>query len=170
MIQYNRVLVVVGGAAVIVSLTIGVIFVQADLAGASLRTDARAAFVLQTLGDQLVTEGQAEREAIDEFLMAADPQSLAAYRQAVMDESQTSGRFRADAETMTGVVAALARVDSASDAWRSAVADPAIAAVQSGSVEAIATASRSFPPSISSRRCATPRSSNRWKRESSATC
>lgn len=38
MTPYAKVLIVVGGAAVIVSLTIAVIFVEADRAAASLRT------------------------------------------------------------------------------------------------------------------------------------
>jgi EAL domain-containing protein (putative c-di-GMP-specific phosphodiesterase class I)/CHASE3 domain sensor protein len=140
MTPYNRVLLVVGGAAVIVSLAIAVIFVQADLAAASLRTDEEVAFRLQVLGDSVLAEVHEQRESIDEYLMTADPRMLARYRQAVTNETRTSGQIRVVTGNLTGVADALAKVDSENDAWRATIADPAIAAVQSGSAEAVQAA------------------------------
>jgi len=86
MTPYNRVMFVVGGAAVIVSLAIGLVFVQAERADASLRTDAEAAIWLQSLGDELLAEAQVQRKAIDEYLLSAEPRPLARYRQAAIGE------------------------------------------------------------------------------------
>jgi EAL domain-containing protein (putative c-di-GMP-specific phosphodiesterase class I) len=140
MTSYAKVLVVVGGAAVIVSLTIAVIFVEADLAGASLRTDVETTFTLQRLGDELLTEVSGQREAIVEYLMSADARPLARYRQSLKDEIRTTDQIRAGTGSLTGVTDALAVIAAESAIWQASVADPAIAAVQSGSVEAIRAA------------------------------
>ena len=140
MTSYNRVLAVVGGASVTVILAIALIFAQADLASSSLQTDVRTAFRLQMLGDQLLMEVQEQQEAIDDYLMSADPRPLARYRQAVTDESRTAGQIRADAGNPTGIADTLARVDLENEIWRTTVARPAIAAVQSGSRAAIQAA------------------------------
>lgn len=138
--SYNRVLAVVGGAAITVILAIALIFAQADLASAGLRADVRAAFTLRTLGDQLLLEEQVQREALGEYLFSADPRPLARYRQAVTDETQTMGQVRAVAGNLSGVADALAGVAAENDAWQTTVADPAIAAVRSGPIEVVKAA------------------------------
>ena len=140
MTPYNRVLVLVGGVAIIASLTIALVFVQTDAAGARLQTDKAAVHSLQVLGDQLLTEDHEQREALDEYLMSADPAPLARYRQAVTDETQTARQIRAGTGDLSGVADALAGVAAENDAWRASVADPAIAAIQSGSLEAVKAA------------------------------
>ena len=143
MTPHNRVLLLVGGAAVIASLAIAAVFIQTDAAGAKLQADEAAARSLQVLGDQLVNEVHEQNEALDEYLLSADPGPLARYRQAVTDETRTAGEIRAGAGNLSGVTDALARVAAENDAWRATVADPAIAAVQSGSIQAIRAAVQS---------------------------
>ena len=140
MSPHNRVLVLVGGVAIIASLTIAVIFVKTDAAASKLQADEAAAHSLQALGDQLLTEDHEQREALDEYLMSADLLPLARYRKAVTDETQTAGQIRAGAGDLAGVADSLARVAAENDTWRATVADPAIAAVQSGSLEAVKAA------------------------------
>jgi hypothetical protein len=65
---------------------------------------------------------------------------LARYWQAVTDATHTAAQIRAGAGDLSGVVDALAGVAAENDAWRATVADPAIAAVQSGSLEAFRAA------------------------------
>jgi EAL domain-containing protein (putative c-di-GMP-specific phosphodiesterase class I) len=140
MTPHNRILVVVGGAAVIVSLTIAVIFVQADVAAAGLEADTTIALRLQTLSNQLLTDVRDQHEAIDQYLMSADVRPLARYRLAVMDETRTASQIVAASEKFARVADALVVVATENTAWRATVAEPAIAAVQSGSVQAVKAA------------------------------
>lgn len=140
MTPYNRVVVLVGGVAIIASLTIAVVFVQTNAAGATLQNDEASARDLQALGNQLLTEVHEQNEALDEYLLSADPAPLARYRQAVTDETQTAGQLRAGAQNLPGVADALAEVAAENADWRASVADPLIAAVQSGSTEAVKAA------------------------------
>jgi EAL domain-containing protein (putative c-di-GMP-specific phosphodiesterase class I)/CHASE3 domain sensor protein len=137
---HNRVLIVVGGTALIVCLTIAGIFVQTDLAGANLRRDVETAIALESLGDALLSDVQTQRRSIDQYLMTADKRALDRYRQAMADETRTAARIRDGAGNLSGVTDALARVGSEDRAWRATVADPAIAAVSGGSVEAVRAA------------------------------
>ena len=137
MTPYNRVLVLVGGAAIIASLTIAAIVVQTDTAGSRLQADEAAAGRVQTLGDQLLTEVHTQSEALDEYLLSADPRPLARYRQAVADETTAASQIQAAAASLPGVADALAGVAAENDAWRASIAEPAIAAVQSGSSAAV---------------------------------
>src|SRR5664279_4312693 len=110
MTPYNRVLVLVGGAAIIASLTIAVIVVQTDTAGSRLQADETAAGRVQTLGDQLLTEVHTQSEALDEYLLSADPRPLARYRQAVADEATAASQIQAAVASLPGVADALASV------------------------------------------------------------
>ena len=125
MTPYTRVLAVVGGAAVVVSLAISIISIQADLVGTRLRTDSQAAVKLEVLGDRLLAGLREERETIGEYLMSRDPRPLARYRQAVADVTQTSDEIVVGAGDLTGVIEAVTRVDSENDAWLATAAAPA---------------------------------------------
>ncbi len=137
MTPYNRVLLRVGGAAIIASLMIALIFVQTDVVAAQLKRDETAALGLQAMGDQLLSAVHDQRESLDEYLLSADPRPLARYWQAVADEMNIAQQISARAGDLTGVDDALAAVDAENDIWRVSVAGPAIAAVQSGSAEAL---------------------------------
>ena len=149
MTPHNRVLLLVGGAAVIASLAIAAIFIQTNAAEAVVQADEAAALSVQALGDRLVTEVHEQREALGEYLLFADPRALARYRRAVTNEAETAGRIGTEVGTLSGagnlsgVTDALASVEAENDAWRATVADPAIAAVQSGSIEVVKAAIQS---------------------------
>jgi EAL domain-containing protein (putative c-di-GMP-specific phosphodiesterase class I) len=117
----------------VASLTIAAIVLQTDAAGTKLQAEATVAHDLRVLGDDLLTEVHEQNESLDEYLLSADPRPLARYRQAVMDETRTAGDIRDGAGDLPGVTDALASVAAQSDAWQTNVADPLIAAVQSGS-------------------------------------
>ena len=70
-------------------------------------------------------------------LLSSDPRPLARFWQAVANEDATASRISADAAYLTGVADALAGVAAENDTWRTTVAEPAIAAVQGGSVDAV---------------------------------
>jgi EAL domain-containing protein (putative c-di-GMP-specific phosphodiesterase class I)/CHASE3 domain sensor protein len=137
MTPHNRVLLVIGGAAVIVSLVTAAVYIETNAAHAGLKVDEASAHNVQTLGDDLLTEVIEQHEAIDDYLLSSDPDPLVRYRQAVRNEYRTAGLIAADSANLSGVGEALAGIAAENAAWRLTVADPAIAAVQSGSIEAI---------------------------------
>jgi EAL domain-containing protein (putative c-di-GMP-specific phosphodiesterase class I) len=137
---HNRVLVVVGGAAVIASLAIALVFVQTNAADQQLGEDQIAAHDVQALGDALLIEVHGQHQALDEYLLSGHAGPLAAYRQAVVAETIAADKISATSSNLPGVADALAAVDAENDAWRAQIADPAIAAVQGGSPAALAVA------------------------------
>ena len=80
MTPHNRILILVGGAALMASLTIGIVFLQTNAAGASLHADEATVHSLQVLGDRMLTDVHQQREAVDEYLLFADPRPLARSR------------------------------------------------------------------------------------------
>jgi EAL domain-containing protein (putative c-di-GMP-specific phosphodiesterase class I) len=142
---HNRILFVVGGAALIASMTIGLIFAGTNAAVAQVQTDEARARGVQALGDRLLAAVHGQHETLDEYLLSSDPATLTRYRQAVANEADTADLIATGAGTLagagrSGLVDALARIDSGNDDWRATIADPAIAAVQSGSVVAVEAA------------------------------
>ena len=145
MTPHNRVLVLVGGSAIIASLTIGTLFVQTGAADASLQADQAAALSVQSLGDELLGEVQEQRHTLAVYLLSADPKALALYRQAAADEASTAGQIGTGVQTLSGldlsaVTAALDRLDAENDAWRAGVAEPAIVAVAASDKAAVMSA------------------------------
>jgi EAL domain-containing protein (putative c-di-GMP-specific phosphodiesterase class I)/CHASE3 domain sensor protein len=133
----NRVVALVGSAAIIASVAIAAVFIQTNAADAQIQLDQADAREIQTLGDQLLAQVQEQRVALDEYLLSADSTSLAGFQQAVTSEASTAQQISAGAGDLSGIPAALADVGAANAAWRLTVADPAIAAVQSGSRAAV---------------------------------
>ncbi|MEA2535998.1 MAG: hypothetical protein QOF11_232 [Chloroflexota bacterium] len=140
MTPYNRVLLVVGGAAVIVCLATVTIYLQTNAANDTLQTQQGAADSAAALGDELVTAVHEQHDALGDFLLSGDPRPLARYRQAVVDEGRVAAEIRAEAGNLAGVDDALVGVAAENDAWRATMAEPAIAAIQSGSTAAIRAA------------------------------
>ena len=137
---HNRVLVLVGGAAIVASLAIAVILVQTDAADAHLQADEAAAHRLQATVDDLVRDVHEQREALDEYLLSADPSYLDRYRVAATASTSTIALIRAEIGHLAGIEQALTRVESENADWDANVALPAIAAVQSGSADAVKAA------------------------------
>lgn len=133
MTPYNRVVLVIGGAAVLASISVAAIFMQTTASATQLETDEASAFSVQTLGDQMLTDVQDQHEALNDYLLSADPRALTRYQLAVTSEAQTADRILAGGGGLAGVATALAAVDAENDTWRANIADPAIAAVQTGS-------------------------------------
>jgi hypothetical protein len=148
MSPHNRVLVLVGGAAIIASAVIAIVFIQTDATDARLHIDQTNVHTVQVLGDQLLTEVHDQREALDEYLMSGDPRPLARYQLAALNEAETAGQIVIAMATLSeaglsGLGDSLERVAAENDTWRATVAAPAIAAVQAGSGSAVRAGSGS---------------------------
>jgi hypothetical protein len=139
---YNRVVLLVGGAAILACLTIAAVFVVTNASGVALQADRAAAGVMQRLGDELLVDVRGQQDALDDYILSQDPAALARYRQAVIAETRNADGIAAGSGGLAGVAAALAAVDAENDTWRAAIADPAIAAMQSGSDTAVTEASQ----------------------------
>jgi EAL domain-containing protein (putative c-di-GMP-specific phosphodiesterase class I) len=137
---YNRVLVLVGGAALVASVSIGVVLIQTTAADTSLHADQQATREAQTLGDSLLVAVREQQDALDDYILSTDAQALSRFRLAVTDETTNADLISAAAGGLPGVDAALAAVDAENDAWRAAIAEPAIAAMQTGRSEAVTEA------------------------------
>lgn len=142
MTPYNRVVLLVGGTAILASLTIAAVFVLTNASGAALHADRVAAGVMQALGDELLVEVRDQQDALDDYIMSGETAALARYREAVAGEAQHAADFTAMSAGLAGVATALASVDAENDAWRATIADPAIAAMQSGSSTATTEATQ----------------------------
>jgi EAL domain-containing protein (putative c-di-GMP-specific phosphodiesterase class I)/CHASE3 domain sensor protein len=138
----NRILLAVGGAATIACLVTVGIFAQTSAAFAALRTEELAADSVQALGDELRTEIHEQLEALDDYMLSGDARALARYRLAVSDADEAVRHISGHAGRLAGVTDALALVAAENDHWRLTVAVPAIAAVKSGSAEALQAAIR----------------------------
>jgi hypothetical protein len=130
---YNRVLLVVGGAAISVCVVTASIYLESNAANIALQGQQADANSAAALGDELVAEVHEQHGALADYLLSGDPASLALYRIGVVDEAKSAVDIRSEAGTLAGVEQALAGIDSENDAWRTNVAEPAIAAIQSGS-------------------------------------
>lgn len=138
--SYNRVIALVGGVALIASLTIAGVFAQLNVADSSLASDLNSAGKVQVLGDEMLSAVHDQSESLDEYLLSADPKPLARYRAAVAIETSIAGQIGSGSGTFLEVAQALSAVNSGNAAWRATVAEPAIAAVAGASPAAIATA------------------------------
>ncbi|MEA2653101.1 MAG: hypothetical protein QOI37_328, partial [Chloroflexota bacterium] len=109
-------------------------------AGVSLQADEASAHRLQATVDELVREVHEQREALDEYLLSADPEYLDRYRLVASEATATITLIRTEIGHLAGIEGSLAMVESQNVDWRTNVAEPAIAAVQSGSADAIKAA------------------------------
>jgi EAL domain-containing protein (putative c-di-GMP-specific phosphodiesterase class I)/CHASE3 domain sensor protein len=137
MTPYNRVLIMVGGVALVASASIGVVLIQTAASDAALQADQSSAQQMQTLSDELMVEVREQQDALDDFILSQDPAALDRFRDAVTDETTIADQISAAAGGLPGVAAALAAVDAENIAWRAAIAEPAIAVMQTGRVEAV---------------------------------
>jgi EAL domain-containing protein (putative c-di-GMP-specific phosphodiesterase class I)/CHASE3 domain sensor protein len=137
MTPHNRVLVLVGGVALIASVSIGLVLVQTTATDATLQADQSSAQKVQALGDDLLVQVNEQHDELDDYILSQDPQALAQYRMAVAAESAIALRIGAASAGLAGVAGALSAVDAENDAWRLATAEPAIAALQTGRSEAV---------------------------------
>jgi EAL domain-containing protein (putative c-di-GMP-specific phosphodiesterase class I) len=140
MSPHNRVLILVGGVALIASTSIGIVLIQTTVTDGALQADQASAQIVQALADELLVDVREQQDALDDFIFTQDPQALDRYRAAVADEGAVADRMGAASGALPGVAAALTAVDAENDAWRAATAEPAIAAMQSHHPEAVTEA------------------------------
>jgi EAL domain-containing protein (putative c-di-GMP-specific phosphodiesterase class I)/CHASE3 domain sensor protein len=137
---HTRVIALVGGAALVASITIGGVFFETNAVEAALQSDQATAARVQVLGDQLLAAVQDQSESLDEYLLSGDPEPLARYRKAVAEEATTAAGIGAGSAYLVGITEALTQVDRDNRAWQTGVAEPAIKAMLAGSKAGIAQA------------------------------
>lgn len=140
--RHSRILLLIGGLAAIAIFTVAGVFIATDSERARIQVDDEASSELQSLGDELWAAVDEQQAATYEYLLAADPQSLSRYRQAVVNQLALADQIAADATLLPDVLEALAAVAVATDEWRARFAEPAIAAVEGGSLSERAVAAR----------------------------
>ena len=140
MTPHDRVLILIGGSALFASLAIGGVFAATNDTDALLRRDEATAQHLQVLATDLLTTVHEQNEALDEYLLSADPRPLTRYTDAATEEQAIAAQIRAESGGLSGVADALANVETQSDTWRTSVAAPLIAAVTSGTAEELKAA------------------------------
>ena len=133
-----RLFVVIAGMAVLASLTIGVAYLGTEGDRLDIQSDSRTAAELFDLVSQLSAAVRDQEASVDDYLLSRNVAALARYRSAVEAEIRLTERIRSEADVFPSVRAALDSVEQLTDAWRNAFAEPAIAAISSGSSAEIA--------------------------------
>lgn len=128
----HRTLALIGALVVIAFVVIASSYVLTEREHAQIQADAQAIDTLQSTVTQLAATTQAQEMGIADYLLSADPASLAAYRAAVADEARLVSAIEVKAGRWPTVEAAVLDVSDANAAWRSDFAEPIIAAVGSG--------------------------------------
>lgn len=140
MTSHTRILLSVGGAALLACIVTLGIYARTSTSYAALQAEEAAADVVQEHGDHLLFAIHEQLEALDDYLLSADPRPLARYRLAVIDAAESVRQISLGAVSLPGVTDALAQVAAENETWRAVVAEPGIAAVQSGSAAALRAA------------------------------
>ena len=133
---HNRILLLIGGLALAASLSILVVFVTTDGERAAIQTELDSSAQLQVEGDDYAAAMREESESIDDYLLSGEPESLDRYRAARDAETAAAEAIRIGVVGNAELTQALEKATAATAAWRTAFADPAIAAVESGSAAA----------------------------------
>ena len=128
----HRTLALIGALVVIAFVVIASSYVLTEREHQQIQADAQGIDALQSTVTQLSAATQAQEMAIADYLLSADPGSLAMYRAAVADEARLVSAVRLTAGRWPAVEAAALDVSDANAAWRSDFAEPIIAAVSSG--------------------------------------
>lgn len=133
----GRVSLLVAGMAVLASVVIGIGYVATEQERIDVQQDGRTVSQLYDLATQLTDAIHDQEAAIDDHLVLESDEAVARYRQSLAIEDRVAERIRADAGEFPDVIAATASIVGTSEAWRQKFAEPAIAAVASGSRERI---------------------------------
>jgi len=129
---HNRILLLIGGLALVATLTIQAVFLVTDEQRVNIETQADRSVERRGVGDGLADALRDEQASVANYLLAADPASLALYRQASAQEKVALDQIRADAADQPTITDALDNLAAASAAWRTDFGDPAIDAVRNG--------------------------------------
>jgi GAF domain-containing protein/HAMP domain-containing protein len=131
-----RVLSVVGGCAFVAILTIGFAYAVTEVDRTDIDADAQTASDLQNLGTRLGVAVRDQESAIDDYVLAQDPASLADYRLAILTETHLADEIGFQALELPAITGATDDVTSATASWRTSSAEPAVAAVALGNAAA----------------------------------
>ncbi len=137
----NRLFLVIAGMAMLSTLAIGVVFLASEPERMDIRIDARAVGDLYDRTARLSTAIRDQEAAIDDYLLARSADTKNRYADAVESESRLAAEVRqliVIAYEYPEIPVALDALVRETEAWRQAVARPAIEAVDIGSASAIA--------------------------------
>ena len=138
----NRLFTVIAGMALLSSLSIAAVYVATEAKRADIQVDGSA---IADLYDQTVRLSNAIRDeeaAIDDYLLVRSADAKSRFTAAVQDEFDLEASMRQLTEftyESPGILEALNALAKETQVWRDGFAQPAIAAVESGSKDEIAT-------------------------------
>jgi len=138
----NRLFAVIAGMALLSSVSIAAVYVATEAERADIRVDGSA---IADLYDQTVRLSNAIRDqeaAIDDYLLARSSDTKSRFTATVQNEfdlEQSMRRLTDFTDESPGILEALNALAKETQAWREGFAQPAIAAVESGSKDKIAT-------------------------------
>jgi diguanylate cyclase (GGDEF)-like protein len=133
-----RLVAVIAGMALLASLTIGVAYVATESDRLSLQADSGRVREIHDLTTELSGAVRDQESAIDDYLLSKNADALARFHRAQESEIRLTEQISLESDRFPLVVSALAALTRETAAWRVGFAEPAIAAVDSGSPTGVA--------------------------------
>jgi diguanylate cyclase (GGDEF)-like protein len=136
----TRLLLLVVGLATLASLAIGAAYLATENERLGLQSEARAVTGMFDEANQLSAGIRDQESAIDDYLLSRNSDAVVRYRGAVQTELSLTARLGIESQgaNLPDLTASLDALTQQTNKWRNDVAEPAIAAVVSGSDTAIA--------------------------------
>jgi diguanylate cyclase (GGDEF)-like protein len=136
----NRLFAVIAGMALLASLSIGVAYVGTEADRLDVQTDRRTADELADVMTTLIEAIHEEEVGVADYLLSRDLAAAANYQQAREVELRAQERisFLTAAEGLPDIAAAATALAAETQRWRRQFAEPALTAVDRGSVASIA--------------------------------
>jgi diguanylate cyclase (GGDEF)-like protein len=134
----SRFLLAIAGMTTLAILFVGFAYAFTESERLDIQHDSRQISDLWAATARLAGDVNAQKSAIDDYLLSANPQAASRFEAAVVDEAAVTAQMRADAVELPGLDRALTDLENATATWRSSFARPAIAAVEAGGGTALA--------------------------------
>ena len=128
----NRVVAAVAIVAVTAIVIVAVAYAITEAMRLQIEADSQAQDVAQLQAARLGASIEQQQASIGAYLLSGQPNRVEAYRQAVTQQLSLTGGIADALVAFPAVNATLSSLTAATAAWRSSVADRAIAAVQQG--------------------------------------
>ena len=138
MSQKNRVLTLIAGLAIATFGLGGVVFIVARAQTAEMTALSSRLSLLQSIADRLTIQVNQAEAALGDFVVSGTPLARQRFDDAEAATAAAEAEFLSVAAGMEAPQAALERLEAANKTWRDRVADPAIRAVETNDLAALA--------------------------------
>jgi diguanylate cyclase (GGDEF)-like protein len=141
----SRLFAAVAGMALLASLAIGTVYVATDGERQDVEHDRRVLSEIRALATTMVGAVHDEESGVDDYLLSRDRAAFARYDGARQEEVRTGERISflaADVDEVPEIATATKGLLGESARWRREFGDPAITAVDTGSIASIRTLSQ----------------------------